>query len=201
MTAEDNRYCKGCEYFSSSSRTGEGGQDSCCMYIVHRKRRRPDPGGVGCTLHTKKGRKMAEWNKERAAQLLQAGMMGKDVAAEVGTSPSVISKWRDYLMGMKVPPLEEAAVNCSETPGSTAGEKVEEIQMKHGLFEGDIPKGSIPPSWRELTASAPLVVTAEKKPDIQVTIDIGKGRVHLEAENAKVLETLINMMVAMGGRE
>jgi len=144
---------------------------------------------------------MAEWNKERAAQLLQAGMMGKDVAAEVGTSPSVISKWRDYLMGMKVPPLEEAAVKSPEAvPTPMPPQPIEETQTA--------PVKNIPQSadevekrYVELKPSRGGEKLAEKKPDIQVTIDIGKGRVQLEAENAKVLETLINMMVAMGGRE
>jgi len=144
---------------------------------------------------------MAEWNKERAAQLLQAGMMGKDVAAEVGTSPSVISKWRDYLMGMKVPPLEEVAVDSSEIePAPMPPQPIEETQTA--------PVKNIPQSadevekrYVELKPSRGGEKLAEKKPDIQVTIDIGKGRVQLEAENAKVLETLINMMVAMGGRE
>lgn len=141
---------------------------------------------------------MAEWNKERAAQLLQAGMMGKDVAEDVGTSPSVISKWRDYLMGMKVPPLEEAAVKSSKAvPAPMPPQPIEETQIAPVK---NIPQSRPEPSQPPLGKGAREGHT-EKKPDIQVTIDIGKGRVHLEAENAKVLETLINMMVAMGGRE
>lgn len=219
MTKEDNRYCAGCDYFSSSG-SGEEAEDSCCMYIVREKRRRPDPGGVGCRLHTKKGEKMAEWNKEKAAQLLQSGMSGKEVAAAVGCAPSVISRWRDYLMGMKAPPLEEVAVdeirsNYNEIkqeikqeaviePAPLPPQQIEETQTAP-VRQTNIGPGSeapVPDPEESKPVSRPVklekpTLPIRKEPNIQVDISIGKGRVHLEAETPRQLVTLVNMLATM----
>lgn len=212
MTKEDNRYCAGCDYFSSA-RSGEGSEDSCCMYIVHRKHRRPDPGGVGCRLHTKikseKEKIVGErkWSMETAARLLQCGVSGKQVAEAVGVAPSEISRHKDTLMSMVVEPIlpqEVQQLLRKREPAPLPPQQIEETQIAP-VRQTNIGPGSeapMPDPEDSKPVSRPVkleksTLPIRKEPNIQVDISIGKGKVHLEAETPRQLVTLVNMLATM----
>lgn len=142
------------------------------------------------------------WNMELAARLLQYGATGKAMAEAVGCAPSEISRHKDTLISMVVEPL-------TQNEADKLLRKKEPFKLTEPEEKVEAPKEEMPQaSFKAAVASSEPIVNAlssavkyPQKPEIMVNIDIGKGRVRLEAESAQVLETLINMLVAMGGRE
>lgn len=151
------------------------------------------------------------WNMELAARLLQYGATGKAVAEAVGCAPSEISRHKDTLISMVVEPLTQNEADKllrkkepfrleSPAPDVAAASLQDYYQAeKAKSAESAIPQKR--PVVLEPRSEEEKAATLHRKPEIMVNIDIGKGRVRLEAESAQVLETLINMLVAMGGRE
>ena len=152
------------------------------------------------------------WDMETAARLLQYGATGKAVAEAVGCLPSEISRHKDTLLSMVVDPLTQNEADKLLRKWKPV-EMAKPTKPQTELVSKSTPvtPAPMPPQQIEETQTAPVVLeprseeekaaTLHRKPDIVVDIRIGKGVVHLEAENARVLETLINMLVAMGGRE
>lgn len=151
------------------------------------------------------------WDMETAARLLQYGATGKAVAEAVGCLPSEISRHKDTLLSMVVDPLTQNEADKllrKWKPAPLPPQQIEETQTAP-VRQTNIGPGSeapMPDPEESKPVSRPMeleksTLPIRKEPNIRVDISIGKGKVHLEAENARVLETLINMLVAMGGCE
>ena len=52
LTAEDEKYCKGCEHNERFY-----GDKTCCMYVANMHELRPCKAGVGCTVRRRRKNK------------------------------------------------------------------------------------------------------------------------------------------------
>jgi len=198
-----SKWCKGCAHLSVD----------CCLYILHGdKLPRPCPAGEGCTEHTEKQKKGKEtmlvkkrWDMVLAARLLQYGASGKEVARVVGCTAPEISRAKAELLAMAGEPMSDTEAeqligkNEPFKPESDAPkiEPAAEAEDETMTAEANHPSpcGCHPLSKEGFEVPQPV---GDPAPKIMVDIHIGRGMVHLEAESARVLETLINMLVAMG---
>ena len=224
MDKKDHAWCKGCDHM------GWAGQEPVCFYILAKQGRRPHPGGVGCYLHTQKGGKIMakepRWDKTTAARLLQYGATGKAVAEAVGCTPPEISRAKDELLSMAVDPLTQfeaekllkprkpfkltenggvEPVNDQAIPGGSSAKSAIETNKLEPVKYPELPPEATQTgpviTEQELERLRARTLDPEKKPDIVVDINIGKGKVHLEAEDSKVLGTLIDMLTALYDQE
>ena len=156
------------------------------------------------------------WDMVLAARLLQYGAAQKDVARVVGCTSSEISRAKAELLGMEVESMSDTEAEqligkkepFEPEPDAPEIEKASKIveNMVKGMVEGmaeafvgmvteDAPAAETVPIPCEGIAAEPM--ETHRSSPIMVDINIGRGRVHLEAEDPKTLDTLTAMLVVM----
>lgn len=130
MTAEEKRYCAGCEYLEKT------GKETTCDFMIETGRRRGCPVGAGCPHHTAipqeaahrkqaGGRPAAPLDELRLMELYRDGADDLTMAEACGCSVRTIRRWRGrmHLKRKSGPKKREAdgGGGSSQAPTPTEG--------------------------------------------------------------------------------
>jgi HNH endonuclease len=100
---------------------------------------------------------MDEARKERIRELLEAGRLRREIAEEVGVSPSTITRWARILgfadVAPRPSPTDWRSVQAHYDAGHTIDECVQRFGFTYGAWDKAVTRGDLQPrprSWRQL---------------------------------------------------
>ena len=132
--------CRGCMYLSLSV--------GSCDYILIEDKRRPCPGGKGCTVRKdgvrpqhEEARKKPKWDTEMGKQLWKAGKTDEEIANAMGVTRDAVSSYRLKHWGKSNPKAPGKATAWDKAKGKELwlnGKTDEEIAKAMGISRGTV---------------------------------------------------------------